>query len=274
MTPPRTSTLLICHHDAPLHYDGIARWLASWSELRGILVIEEPGGLLLKRVRRELSRVGAWRLLDVLAFRVWYRLRWAGRDAAWRKERLADLRSRYPAVPPEVPVLRLVSPNAPEAQHFIEAAQPTLALALCKNILAERIFSIPSRGTFVLHPGICPEYRNAHGCFWALAQNDLERVGMTMLRIDRGIDTGPVYGFFRAPYDEQHESHLTIQHRMTLDNLDAIAAKFEDIVSERATVIPTVGHESHVWGQPWLSAYMRWQRAARRRGAEGADRRA
>ena len=41
-----------------------------------------------------------------------------------------------------------------------------------------------SLGTFVMHPGICPEYRNAHGCFWALANRDLARVGMTLLRAD------------------------------------------------------------------------------------------
>ena len=54
--------------------------------------------------------------------------------------------------------------------------------ARCKVILKEKIFGIPRVGTFVMHPGICPEYRNAHGCFWALVRRDLERVGMTLLR--------------------------------------------------------------------------------------------
>lgn len=270
----RPSTVLICHHDAPLHFDGVARWLASWSDLRGIVVIEEPGGLLVKRVRRELRRVGLWRLLDVLAFRLWYRVRWAGRDAAWREQRLADLRAQYGPVAASVPVLRTPSPNAAESERFLSSAHPDAVLALCKNILAERIFSIPAHGTFVLHPGICPEYRNAHGCFWALAAGDLDRVGMTMLKVDRGIDTGPIYGFFRAAYDEGRESHIVIQHRMTLDNLPAIAAKFVDIIAGRAPTIPTEGHLSHTWGQPWLSAYLRWRRGIRRRRAERADRRA
>ncbi len=274
MMAQRPATVLIAHHDAPLHTDGLARWMSSWSDLRGIVVIEEPGGLFFRRVRRELSRVGLWRLLDVLAFRLWYRWRWARQDDAWRTQRLSALQETYPAVPASVPILRVTTPNAATSQAFIANAAPTLTLALCKNILAERIFSIPTKGTFVLHPGICPEYRNAHGCFWALAQGDVERVGMTLLRIDRGIDTGPVYGFFRAPYDEQHESHIVIQHRMTLDNLNQIAARFLEIVAGRADVIPTAGHESHVWGQPWLSAYLRWRRGAKHRGDIRADHRA
>ena len=51
-----------------------------------------------------------------------------------------------------------------------------------------------------MHPGICPEYRNAHGCFWALANRDLNKVGMTLLRIDKGVDTGPTFGYYTYPY--------------------------------------------------------------------------
>ena len=69
-------------------------------------------------------------------------------------------------------------------------------------ILKRTIFEIPRAGTFVLHPGICPEYRNAHGCFWALANRDLDRVGMTLLRVDAGIDTGPVYLHGTCDFDE------------------------------------------------------------------------
>ena len=191
-----------------------------------------------------------------------------------RQAKLQELKSRYPDAAGDVPILRVHSPNAPESQRFIEAAHPDISLALCKNLLAERVFSIPTSGTFVLHPGICPEYRNAHGCFWALAQGDVEHVGMTMLRIDRGIDTGPIFGYFRAPYDERTESHIVIQHRMTLDNLDAIATKFEAIVAGHASALPTTGRASYVWGQPWLTAYLRWRRGARERGAKGADHRA
>lgn len=242
----------------------MARWLASWSDLVGIVVIEEPGDMLRRRLRREWKRVGMLRLLDVLAMRAYYRLWDAARDQAWMDAQLNALRVRYPVLPP-TPTVRVRSPNAPEAQHLIAAARPDLTLALCKSLLAERIFSIPRHGTFVLHPGICPEYRNAHGCFWALAAGDLERVGMTMLRIDRGIDTGPVFGFFRAPYDEVAETHIVIQHRMTLDNLDRIAERFREVHAGTATPIPTGGHASHEWGQPWLTRYLSWKRHARRR---------
>jgi folate-dependent phosphoribosylglycinamide formyltransferase PurN len=264
MSSPRLRTLLICHHDAPLHHDGMARWLASWSELTGIVILEERRSLLWRRLRREARRVGALRLLDVLAFRLYYKATLAGRDAAWMESALADLRSRYPAIPPSVSVIRSHSTNTPEVESFVRQHAPDMVLALAKQIIRPGVFTIPTHGTFVLHPGICPEYRNAHGCFWALASRDLSRVGMTLLRIDRGVDTGPIFGYFSYPYDERVESHIVIQHRVVIDNLPAIAERLRSIAAGTATSIPVTGRSSGEWGQPWLSQYLRWQRAAKR----------
>jgi len=116
-----------------------------------------------------------------------------------------------------------------------------------------------------MHPGICPEYRNAHGCFWALAQDDLERVGMTLLRIDKGIDTGPTFGYYTYPYDEQNESHIVIQHRVVLENLPALAGKLTDICNGSAVPLNSAGRPSATWGQPWLTKYLRWKSKARKR---------
>lgn len=268
----RPRTVLLCHHDAPLHRDGIARWLASWSDLRGIVVIAEPRQQLSKRFRREAKRIGWFRMLDVVAFRVWYRVGRGAGDAAWLATRLQQLQAHFPPVPADVPVLHVASPNSPECRNFLADARPEIMLALVKSMLAERIFTIPSVGTFVLHPGICPEYRNSHGCFWALANDDLDTVGMTLLRIDRGVDTGPVYGYFRTKFDEVVDTHIQIQNAMVLDNLPAIATRLQEIATGTATTVPIDGRPSRAWGQPWLSAYLRWKRHARRR--RDADHRA
>ena len=53
--------------------------------------------------------------------------------------------------------------------QLLKELAPDLMIARCKTLLKENVFSIPTHGTFVMHPGICPEYRNAHGCFWAIA---------------------------------------------------------------------------------------------------------
>jgi methionyl-tRNA formyltransferase len=207
--------------------------------------------------------VGALRFLDVLAFRLFYRLRHARRDRAWIDRAVAALRRQYPADLEAVPRLEAVSPNTPEVRAFLEGLAPDLAIARCKVILRREIFAIARAGTFVLHPGICPEYRNAHGCFWALVNRDLTRVGVTMLRIDRGIDTGPVFFQARCTFNERRESHTVIQYRAVLDHLPAIRDALIEAAAGRARPISTAGRQSRAWGQPRLTAFWRWQKAAR-----------
>src|SRR3954451_18453841 len=257
-------TLLICHDGADLDREGLARWFASFSTFTGTVVIREPGGRLRKRISREITRVGFWRFLDVLAFRAYYALRHAAGDRAWEQRELERLRAAYPTRA-DAPEAIVSSPNAKDAEAFIREQQPDLVIARCKSLLNERIFSIPRLGTFVMHPGICPEYRNAHGCFWAMARGDDDNVGMTLLRIDRGVDTGPVFGYFRVHADPA-QSHMVVQHRVVLEHLDAIRDKLLEIERGTATPIDTTGRRSAAWGQPWLTAAVAMRR---RLAAEG-----
>ena len=232
-------------------------------DLAGIVEIEEPKDVLWRRIKREYKRVGFWRFLDVLAFRFYSRFTLAAADHQFEQDLLAAVEKRYPPIPSQTRILRTPSPNSKDAEAMLKELRPDIIIARCKNILAPRIFRQASVGTFVMHPGICPEYRNAHGCFWALAMRDTGNVGMTLLKIDEGVDTGPVYGYFRYDYDERVESHNVIQNRVVFDNLDAIRARFEEIAAGTATPIDTHGRKSAVWGQPWLTRYFQWKRTAR-----------
>lgn len=261
--PRRMRTVLICHEGAALDERGLASWLASFSELAGIVVLRETGQRMRQRIRREVKRVGFARFLDVLAFRLYYKLFLARKDREWEERKLEELSALYPGLK-DVPVLFTHSPNSSEAERFIAERRADIMVARCKTLLKESVFSLPARGTLVMHPGICPEYRNAHGCFWALVAGDREKVGMTLLRIDRGVDTGPVYGYYSYDFDETRESHVRIQSRVVLENLGALEKKLREIYEGRAAALDTSGRESFTWGQPWLTSYLKWKRRARR----------
>jgi hypothetical protein len=259
------TVVLICHEQDRLDTEGLASWLASTMRLAGLIIIRDPRNRLWRAARREVRRVGWLRFVDVIAFRAFARLRLARRDAAWKESELQRLRQRYPADLESVPRIVVSSPNSDESRTFIERLRPDVAIARCKVILKRAIFEVPRAGTFVMHPGICPEYRNAHGCFWALARRDLHRVGMTLLRVDPGVDTGPVFLHATYDFDEVAESHSVIQYRAVFENLDAIGAVLTSICrGEHVEPVNTDGRESAVWGQPRLTTYLRWKWNARR----------
>ena len=251
--------VLICHADDRFDRELVSRWLGSFAELVGIVEIQERPALLWRRLRAEARRVGLARLLDVLAFRLYYRLMLADEDSAWERTVRAEAATGWPAPDPATPVLRTHDPNDESVRSFLARLAPDLVLARCKWLLRRAIYSVPRLGTFVLHPGICPQYRNAHGCFWALAEGDAANVGMTLLAIDDGIDTGPVYGYYRYRFDALRESHIRIQHRVLLENATAIGERLLTIAAGRAAPLPPVDASSRNWGQPWLSAYLRYR---------------
>jgi hypothetical protein len=228
----------------------------------GTVVVREPRGRLRKRVAREIRRVGLWRFLDVLAFRLYYKLLQASSDRRAEGRELEWLRARFPDRP-NGPETIVASPNSAEAEDFIRRGEPDLIIARCKTLLHERIYAIPRLGAYAMHPGICPEYRNAHGCFWAMATGDAGNVGMTLLRIDAGVDTGPVFGYFHVHADPR-ESHVLTQHRAVLDHLDAIRDKLREIETGTAVPVNTDGRRSAAWGQPWLTALVRMRAGTRR----------
>jgi folate-dependent phosphoribosylglycinamide formyltransferase PurN len=258
------SVVLICHEGDRLDTEGLASWLASTMDLRGLVVIRHSQRRIWRTARREIRRAGWLGFADVVAFRLYTAAMLAGQHSEWKAGELARLRVRYPADLTSVPRMVVDDPNSAEALDFLTARQPDVVIARCKVILKPAIFSIARAGTFALHPGICPEYRNAHGCFWALANRDLDRVGMTLLRIDAGVDTGPVYLQATCDFDECRESHIVIQYRVVLENLDAIGRRLIAAARGQHTPLSTAGRRSATWGQPRLSTYLRWKADARR----------
>jgi len=257
-------TVLIHHDDSTLDRDVLAPWLSSFSTLAGLVVIREPVRNQLARIRRELRRSGLIGFADVVALRLYHRLRLAKSERNWEAEIRSKLGHRFSGIPRDTPRMVTSDPNGSETRQFISDCRPDLMVARCRLLLDEGVFSIPPLGTFVMHPGITPEYRNSHGCFWALSNRDLDHVGLTLLSIDAGVDTGPVYGYFTYAYDERRESHEVIQQRMLFENLDALRDRLLEIERGEATPIDTSGRRSAVWGQPRLTKYIRWKRDAAR----------
>lgn len=255
-------TVLIYHENDAIDREITTRWMASFSDLVGVIVLREKKQRMKNRIKREIKRVGYRRFLDVLAFRTYYKFFLARKDEAWRDEKIKEFSQIYPEAG-KIPTLVTHSPNSAEAEQFLQEAAADIIVARCKTLLKKNIFTLAKTATVVFHPGVCPEYRNAHGCFWALAREDYKKIGMTLLQIDEGVDTGPTFGYYSYDYDALNESHIVIQTRVVIENLPKLQSKLKEIYSGKAQALDIKGRESNVWGQPWLSEYLKIKRRAK-----------
>jgi methionyl-tRNA formyltransferase len=87
----------------------------------------------------------------------------------------------------------------PDELVWLAAQQADLALVLAYgHILKDDFIAAPRLGTLNLHASILPKYRGASPIQTAIAQGEIE-TGMTLMRIVRRLDAGPIADAARVP---------------------------------------------------------------------------
>jgi len=116
----------------------------------------------------------------------------------------------------EVPIL--MQPRAGRLASFLPelaAWQPDLILIWSYSlILTDAIISIPAQGVYNIHGGLLPEYRGPHVMQWAIINGE-PFTGVTLHKVDVGIDTGPIIGESRFPIEPDDDAgtvHLKLIH--------------------------------------------------------------
>jgi methionyl-tRNA formyltransferase len=100
--------------------------------------------------------------------------------------------------------LRLIQPDRirdPSAVADLAALEPTLGvLADYGQIVPAAILELPPRGILNVHPSLLPRHRGATPIPAAILAGDPE-TGVTVIRMDEGLDTGPIVAATRWTLD-------------------------------------------------------------------------
>jgi len=110
-------------------------------------------------------------------------------------------RSRSTAVPPpvktaadaeDVPVLQPERPSDPAFVARLRALAPDVGVVVAYgHILKPDLLGLPRHGMINLHPSLLPELRGAAPVEWAIL-NGLKQTGVTIMRMEEGLDSGPI----------------------------------------------------------------------------------
>jgi methionyl-tRNA formyltransferase len=91
-----------------------------------------------------------------------------------------------------VPLLKFPRLREPEAAAQLAALRPDLGvLADYGQIVPRTILDLPPHGILNVHPSLLPRHRGATPIPATIAAGD-DRAGVTIIRMDDGIDTGPI----------------------------------------------------------------------------------
>ncbi len=78
-------------------------------------------------------------------------------------------------------------------------------LLVCRfNLLSPEVFEAPWLGAINIHSSLLPAYRGVHPVSWVLINGERE-TGVTIHRVDRGVDTGGILAARSLPIEEHHD---------------------------------------------------------------------
>lgn len=115
----------------------------------------------------------------------------------------------------EIPFRKVDNYHTEETIALLREADADLGILYGTNIIRERVFSIPKKGSINIHLGLTPYYRGGPSVFWELFNGEKEN-GATVHYVAKKVDTGDVilqqtfpleYDF--AKYDLDYERFLS-----------------------------------------------------------------
>jgi methionyl-tRNA formyltransferase len=107
--------------------------------------------------------------------------------------------------------LPVLQPERARDEKFIaelRALQPDLGVVVAYGqILPPAILNLPRCGCLNVHTSLLPKYRGAAPIQWAIANGDTE-TGVTIMKMDVSLDTGPIVSQRRTPIHHEDDSAM------------------------------------------------------------------
>jgi methionyl-tRNA formyltransferase len=182
-----------------------------------------------------------------------------------------------------IPVLQPASLKGSNVVGQLAGFHPdVVVVAAYGQVLPQQVLDIPRRGCINIHPSLLPKYRGASPVTAAILAGD-EFAGMSIMLMDRGLDTGPILSRAMITISAQDTTESVtaklsqVSARMLEDTLVGWARG--EIVPQpqneaEATYSPQISKEDgevnwglpaiEVWHRvrayyPWPGCYTRWQ---------------
>jgi folate-dependent phosphoribosylglycinamide formyltransferase PurN len=153
-------------------------------------------------------------------------------------------------------VIDVPSVNHARTRTILRELSPAVVVVNGTRLLDEGILSAVDSIFLNTHVGITPLYRGTHGGYWALASGDREHCGVTVHKIDTGIDTGEIVAQARVEpsADDNFCTYPLLQISYARKLLKT--AVHEALAGRLRTIPPPAG-KSRLWSHPTAFQYLR-----------------
>lgn len=136
----------------------------------------------------------------------------------------------------DIPVFQPVKVREPEAVEVLRGyGADIFVVAAFGQILSEEILTMPRYGCVNIHASLLPKYRGAGPIQWAIINGE-KTTGVTIMQMDRGIDTGDMLLKEEVAIDSG-ETGDSLHDKLALAGARLIVAALDQIESGNVTPV-------------------------------------
>ncbi len=142
-----------------------------------------------------------------------------------------------------LPVLQPEKARQPEFIEQLRALSPDLiAVAAYGQILHQSLLDLPRYGCLNVHTSLLPKYRGAAPIQWAIL-NDEPETGVTIMKMDAGLDTGDILTQQRTPINPDDTAE-TLHQRLGEIGAKLLVHTIPEYVSGKVTPQPQPAYQA------------------------------
>lgn len=111
------------------------------------------------------------------------------------KKLILDRKKKLGLNESQIPLEKLVDVgfvNSEKCINTLKSFKPDVIIVNGTSIISRKVLESTNAIFINIHVGITPEYRGVHGGYWSLRNHEKEKFGVTIHKIDTGIDTGDI----------------------------------------------------------------------------------
>jgi methionyl-tRNA formyltransferase len=141
------------------------------------------------------------------------------------------------ALKANLPVLQPIKARDVRFVSDLAKLEPDLiVVAAYGQILPQAILDLPRHGSLNVHTSLLPKYRGAAPIQWAILNDDPE-TGVTIMKMDAGLDTGPILTQQRTRI-EPTDNAATLHDRLAQIGAELLVSTIRDHIAGKITPQP------------------------------------
>jgi len=204
-------------------------------------------------LKKRIKKLGFWKVVGQVLFQILIAKILNVTSQKRKKEILENYQLNSDPIPAEK-VLRVDSVNNTQCVSLLQKTNPEIVIVNGTRIISKKVLdSIPVK--FInIHAGITPKYRNVHGAYWALVNNDQENCGVTVHEVDSGIDTGNII-YQKTINVTPRDNFSTYPLLQLSEGIICLKKALSDIFSNKL-FFQKNNLESRMWHHPTFGQYL------------------